>query len=63
MALRKVEICGVNTSRLPVLSEAEKASLLERVKAGDKEAREDYIKGNLRLVKMRMICFRSDVSA
>ncbi len=50
MALRKVEICGVNTSRLPVLSEAEKASLLERVKAGDKEAREDYIKGNLRLV-------------
>ena len=50
MALHKVEICGVNTSRLPVLSEAEKASLLERVKAGDKEAREDYIKGNLRLV-------------
>ena len=50
MALHKVEICGVNTSRLPVLSETEKASLLERVKAGDKEAREDYIKGNLRLV-------------
>lgn len=50
MALHKVEICGVNTSRLPVLSETEKVSLLERVKAGDKEAREDYIKGNLRLV-------------
>lgn len=50
MALHKVEICGVNTARLPVLSEEEKASLLERVKAGDRAAREDYIKGNLRLV-------------
>ena len=50
MALHKVEICGVNTARLPVLSEEEKTTLLERAKAGDKEAREDYIKGNLRLV-------------
>ncbi len=50
MALHKVEICGVNTARLPVLSEEEKTSLLKRAKAGDKEAREDYIKGNLRLV-------------
>ena len=50
MALHKVEICCVNTARLPVLSEEEKTSLLKRAKAGDKEAREDYIKGNLRLV-------------
>ena len=54
MASYKVEICGVNTSRLPVLSETEKASLLERVKAGDKEAREDYIKGNQG--KEEMLC-------
>lgn len=50
MALNKVEICGVNTSKLPVLSNEEKEKLFERIKKGDKEARELYIKGNLRLV-------------
>ena len=50
MALNKVEICGVNTSSLPVLTSEEKEELFEKIKAGDKEARERYIKGNLRLV-------------
>ena len=50
MALNKVEICGVNTSHLPVLTNEEKESLFERIKQGDSEAREQYIKGNLRLV-------------
>ncbi len=50
MALNKVEICGVNTSRLPVLTSEEKEFLFERIKAGDENARELYIKGNLRLV-------------
>lgn len=48
--LNKVEICGVNTSKLPVLTNEEKELLFERIKNGDKEARELYIKGNLRLV-------------
>jgi len=46
----KVEICGVNTSRLPVLKGDEKRVLFERILAGDEEAREQYIFGNLRLV-------------
>lgn len=50
MALNKVEICGVNTSKLPVLTSEEKEFLFERIKAGDENARELYIKGNLRLV-------------
>ncbi len=50
MALNKVEICGVNTAKLPLLSEEEKKDLLIKIKAGDKRAREKYIKGNLRLV-------------
>ena len=50
MALNKVEICGVNTAKLPVLTNEEKELLFERIKNGDKEARELYIKGNLRLV-------------
>lgn len=50
MALNKVEICGVNTAKLPVLSNEEKELLFERIKQGDPEARELYIKGNLRLV-------------
>ena len=50
MALNKVEICGVNTSTLPLLGEEEKEKLLEKIKAGDEEAKEKYIKGNLRLV-------------
>ena len=50
MALNKVEICGVNTSRLPILTNEEKDALFVRIKEGDPEAREQYIKGNLRLV-------------
>ena len=50
MALNKVEICGVNTSKLPVLSNEEKETLFEKIRSGDQEAREKYIKGNLRLV-------------
>ena len=50
MALNKVEICGVNTSKLPVRTNEEKDILFERIKKGDTEARELYIKGNLRLV-------------
>lgn len=50
MALNKVEICGVNTSKLPLLNQKEKDQLFERIEKGDKEARELYIKGNLRLV-------------
>ena len=52
MALNKVEICGVNTSRLPILSEEEKTELFRRIKQGDKEARELYIKGNLRKLEI-----------
>ena len=50
MALNKVEICGVDTSKLPILKEEEKKTLFERIKAGDEQAKEEYIKGNLRLV-------------
>lgn len=50
MALNKVEICGVNTSKLPILTNDEKDMLFERIKNGDSQARELYIKGNLRLV-------------
>lgn len=50
MALNKVEICGVNTAKLPLLKEEEKEALLARIKEGDESAREEYIKGNLRLV-------------
>ena len=46
----KVEICGIDTSKLKVLSEKEKNILLKKVKEGDKKAREDLISGNLRLV-------------
>ena len=50
MAVYKVEICGVNTAKLPVLKEGEKEALFTRIKKGDLAAREQYIKGNLRLV-------------
>ena len=46
----KVEICGVNTSKLKVLKESEKLQLLGRIKEGDKEARNLLVNGNLRLV-------------
>ena len=50
MAAFKVEICGVNTAKLPLLTAQEKVELLEKIKKGDKQARDKYIKGNLRLV-------------
>ena len=50
MGTYKVDICGVNTAKLPILKEEEKEELFKKIKAGDKEAREIYIQGNLRLV-------------
>ncbi len=50
MSLGKVEICGVNTSRLPVLKTEEKEELFRKINAGDSLARNQYIEGNLRLV-------------
>ena len=46
----KVELCGMNTAQLPVLTEAEKRELLARVRTGDAAARERMVEGNLRLV-------------
>ena len=46
----KVEICGVNTAKLPVLKSAESRALMEKAQAGDKAARDELIAGNLRLV-------------
>lgn len=48
--INKVEICGVNTSKLPVLTREEKEKLFLKIKAGDEEARNTFINGNLRLV-------------
>ena len=50
MAQGKVEICGVNTAKLPLLKAAEKEELFARIDQGDLAAREKYIEGNLRLV-------------
>ncbi len=48
--MNKVEICGVNTSKLPLLSSSEMDELFEKIRKGDKKAREEFIHGNLRLV-------------
>ena len=60
--MNKVEICGVNTSKLPVLSRERKKELFERIKQGDMEAREEFVYGNLRLVLsvMKRFAMRSD---
>ncbi|MEW8955191.1 RNA polymerase sporulation sigma factor SigG [Clostridium sp.] len=50
MMISKVEICGVNTSKLPVLKEKEMKALLIAIRQGNNTAREDFIRGNLRLV-------------
>lgn len=50
MSQGKVEICGVNTAKLPLLSGEEKDVLFAKINQGDLEAREAYIEGNLRLV-------------
>lgn len=48
--MNKVEICGVNTAKLPTLTHEEKCALFERIQRGDMQAREEFIRGNLRLV-------------
>ncbi|MDE5974514.1 MAG: RNA polymerase sporulation sigma factor SigG [Eubacterium sp.] len=50
MQFNKVEICGINTNDLKVLKESEKIELLKKAHSGDKQARDELIKGNLRLV-------------
>lgn len=50
MAINKVEICGVNTSKLPILTNEEKDELFVKIHQGDEKARELFINGNLRLV-------------
>ena len=50
MSVYKVEICGVNTSKLPILTNSEKEALFDLIEKGDKDARETFIQGNLRLV-------------
>lgn len=50
MVQGKVEICGVNTARLPLLENADKDALFARIREGDDSARREYIEGNLRLV-------------
>ena len=50
MMINKVEICGVNTAKLPVLKESEMRQLLSKMKDKDEESREKFIRGNLRLV-------------
>ena len=50
MAMNKVEICGVDTNKLPMLSASEMRQLLLQVKTGDEAAREEFIRSNLRLV-------------
>ena len=50
MQYNKVEICGVDTSKLKVMSEKEKMELLKKAQAGDKKACDDLVKGNLKLV-------------
>ena len=50
MALNKVEICGMDTSKLPMMTQTRSRELLLRVKSGDEQARDDFIRENLRLV-------------
>ena len=50
MQINKVEICGVNTSELPVLKNNQMTELLIKIKGGDEEARQQFVRGNLRLV-------------
>ena len=48
--INKVEICGVNTSKIPILTKEQKENLLKEIKEGNEEARKEFINGNLRLV-------------
>ena len=56
--MQKVEICGVDTSGLPKLSAKENEALMERIKKGDKAARDEFIIGNMRLVLSLVKRFR-----
>ena len=56
--MQKVEICGVDTSGLPKLSTKESEDLMRRLKAGDKQARDKFIVGNMRLVLSLVKRFR-----
>ncbi|MBO5481000.1 MAG: RNA polymerase sporulation sigma factor SigG [Clostridia bacterium] len=56
--MQKVEICGVDTSGLPKLSNKENEELMKRIKAGDKQARDTFIVGNMRLVLSLVKRFR-----
>ena len=49
MAINKVEICGVDTGKLPRISYKKSTELLERIKSGDESARDEFIQANLRL--------------
>ena len=48
--MNKVEISGVNTAKLPLLTPEEKTTLMKKIKQGDEKARQEFINGNLRLV-------------
>ena len=48
--MNKVEISGVNTAKLPLLTPEEKTALMTKIKQGDEQARQEFINGNLRLV-------------
>lgn len=48
--VNRVEICGVNTAKLPVYKDAEMQEMMKKIKEGDKEVRDEFIRGNLRLV-------------
>lgn len=50
MVFNKVEICGVNTSKLPILNNEQKKILFDKILQGDEQAKQEYIYGNLRLV-------------
>ncbi len=56
--MRKVEICGVDTAGLPKLTAKESEALMLKIKAGDKQAREKFIVGNMRLVLSLVKRFR-----
>ena len=56
--MQKVEICGVDTSGLPKLTQKENEALMKRIKAGDKRARDTFIVGNMRLVLSLVKRFR-----
>lgn len=64
MRNNKVEICGVNTSKLPLLSKEEKEELFVKIKAGDEDARNKFINGNLRLVLsvIQRFCGRGELA-